>query len=76
MDNSVKLKASNGKEYETSDKAIMAFGDDSLMMKDIQPDLTTRGRVAFEVPPSKVAGSTLVISDLWGSGEIKVDLGQ
>jgi len=75
MESNVKLKASNGKEYETSDKAIMAFGDESLMLKDIQPDLTTRGKLAFEVPPSKVAGSTLVIEDLWGSDEIKVDLG-
>ena len=55
MESNVKLKASNGKEYETSDKAIMAFGDESLMLKDIQPDLTTRGKLAFEVPPSKVA---------------------
>ena len=75
MESNAKLKASDGKEYETSDKAILAFGDESLMLKDIQPDLTTRGKLAFEMPPSKVAGSTLVIEDLWGSGEIKVDLG-
>ncbi len=54
----------------------MAFGDESLMLKDIQPDLTTAGKLAFELPPSNVAGSTLVIEDLFGSGEIKVDLGQ
>ena len=75
MDSSAKLKTSDGKEYETSDKAVMAFGDDSLMLKDIQPDLTTRGKLAFEIPPSKVGDSTLVIEDLWGSGDIKVDLG-
>ena len=56
-------------------QGVMAFGDDSLMLKDIQPDLTTRGKLAFELPPSKVSGSTLVIEDLWGSDEIKVDLG-
>jgi len=76
MDNNAKLKTSDGNEYETSDKALMAFGDKSLMLKDIQPDLTTRGKLAFEIPPSKVSGSTLEIEDLWGSGEIKVDLGQ
>ncbi len=75
MDANAKIKTSDGKEYETSDKALMAFGDDSLMLKDIQPDLTTTGKLAFELPPSKVTGSTLVIEDLWGSGEIKVGLG-
>ena len=75
MDASAKLKTSDGKEYETSDDAVLAFGDDSLMLKDIQPDLTTDGKLAFEIPPSKVSDSTLVIEDLWGSGEIKVDLG-
>jgi hypothetical protein len=75
LDSNAKLKTSDGKEYETSDKAVLAFGDDSLMLKDIQPDLTTRGKLAFEIPPSKATGSTLVIEDLWGSDEIKVDLG-
>jgi hypothetical protein len=74
-DSNAKLKTSDGKEYETSDKAVFAFGDDSLMLKDIQPDLTTRGKLAFEIPPNKVSDSTLVIEDLWGSGEISVDLG-
>ena len=54
---------------------MLAFGDDSLMLKDIQPDLPTDGKLAFEIPPSKVGDSTLVIEDLWGSGAIKVDLG-
>ena len=75
MDANAKLKTSDGNDYETSSDAVLAFGDESLMLKDIQPDLTTRGKMAFEIPPSKVSGSTLVIEDLWGSGEIKVDLG-
>lgn len=44
-------------------------------MKDIQPDLTAKGTVAFELPPDKVSGSTLVIEDIFGDGEIKVELG-
>jgi hypothetical protein len=74
-DSSAKLKSSNGKEYETSDKAVMAFGDDNLLLKDVQPELTTHGKLAFELPSSKLNGSTLVIEDLWGAGEVKVDLG-
>jgi len=75
LDSTAKLVTSDGKRYETSDKAVMAFGDKNLLLKDIQPDLTTRGKLAFDVPPSKVSGSTLVIDDIWGSGKVKVDLG-
>ena len=69
-----KIVTADGKEYETSDKAVLSFGDDSLLLKDIQPELTTRGKVAFDLPPAKL-GSSLVIEDLWGTGEISVDLG-
>ena len=75
LESMAKLKTADGKEYDTSDKAVAAFGDKDLMLKDIQPDLTTSGKLAFEVPPSKVSGSTLVIQDIFGNGEVKVDLG-
>lgn len=74
-DASAKLKTSDGKEYSTSDKAVLTFGDQSLLLKQIQPDLTTRGKLAFDVPPSKVSGSKLAIEDLFGSGEVDIDLG-
>lgn len=74
-DASAKIATSDGNQYETSDKAIFAFEEESLLLKDIQPDLTTKGKLAFELPPNKVSGSTLVIEDLFGDGEIKVDLG-
>lgn len=74
-DSTAKMKTSDGKEYSTSDKAVLAFGDKSLLLKEIQPDLTTRGKLAFELPPSKVSGSKLVIEDLFGSGEVDIDLG-
>jgi hypothetical protein len=75
LDNNAKIESSDGKEYETSDKTVLSFGDESLLLKDIQPDLTTRGKLAFELPPNKVSGSTLVIEDLFGSGDVRVDLG-
>ncbi len=74
-DANAKIKTSDGKEYGTSDKAVLAFGDKSLLLKDIQPDLTTKGKLAFALPPNKVSGSTLVIEDIFGDGKIKVDLG-
>lgn len=74
-ESSAKIETSDGKKYETSDKTVIAFGDESLLLKDIQPDLTAKGKLAFDLPPNKTSGSTLVIEDLFGSGEIKVDLG-
>jgi hypothetical protein len=75
LDSSAHIQTTDGNSYQPSSKAEIAFGDDSLMLKDIQPDLTTRGKIAFELPPSKVSGSTLVIQDLFGRGDVKVDLG-
>jgi hypothetical protein len=75
LDSSAKIQTSDGKKYETSDKAVLSFGDQSLLLKDIQPDLTTRGKLAFELPASKVNGSTLLLEDLFGSGEIEINLG-
>jgi len=44
------------------------------LLKDIQPDLTTKGTLAFELPRNKVSGSTLVIEDIFGDGKIKVSV--
>jgi hypothetical protein len=74
-DSSAKIETSDGKQYAASDKTVLAFGDQSLLLRDIQPDLTAKGKLAFELPPSKVSGSKLVIEDLYGDGQIKVDLG-
>jgi len=68
-----KLVTTDDKKYESA--TILSFGDESLLFKEIQPDLTTTGKIAFEVPKSKVAGSKLVIEDFWGNGEIVIDLG-
>ena len=76
MDTNAKIKTERWQGVrDVHDKAVMAFGDESLMLKDIQPDLTTRGKMVFEIPPTKVSGSTLIIEDLWGSGDVKIDLG-
>ena len=74
-DASAKIRTADGKEYETSDETLIAFGEEGLLLKDIQPDLTTRGKLAFELPPSKLSGSVLVVEDIFGSGEVEVDLG-
>ncbi len=70
----VKLKTADGNKYETSTDAEMSL-DKSLMLEDIQPDLTTRGQVAFDIPEKKLNGAKLVIEDFWGQGKVKVNLG-
>jgi hypothetical protein len=69
------IETADGKSYESSSGAMIQFGDDSLFLKKIQPDLTTHGKLAFDVPKSKVAGSELVIEDVYGRGEVTIDLG-
>jgi hypothetical protein len=74
-DASAHIKTADGKKYETSNDAVMALGDSNLLLKEIQPELTAKGKLVFDLPPSKIAGSKLVIKDLWGDGEVTVDLG-
>jgi hypothetical protein len=69
-----KLTTADGREYETSTDAEMSL-DKSLMLEDIQPDLTTRGQLAFDVPESKLNGAKLVIEDFWGNGKVRIKLG-
>ena len=74
MSNSAKLRTTDGKDYDTSDKGMFA-DDNILILEEIQPDLTTKGKLVFELPASKAAGSQLVVEDLWGDGSVKFDLG-
>jgi hypothetical protein len=74
-ESTAKIVTTDGKSYASSSEAIMGLGDDGLFLKDVQPDLTTSGKMAFDLPPAKIPGSKLVINDLFGRGEITVDLG-
>lgn len=74
MSSSAKLRTTDGKDYDTSDKGMFA-NDTILILEEIHPDLTTKGKLVFELPASKAAGSQLVIEDLWGDGSVKFDLG-
>jgi hypothetical protein len=74
MDNSAKLVTKDGNAYESSTEASMSLKDD-LMLEDIQPDLTTKGSIGYDVPEPKVPGAKLVIEDLWGDGEVTIKLG-
>jgi hypothetical protein len=74
MDNGAKIVTADGSKYEADTDASIQL-EDSLMLEDIQPDLTTKGQIGYDIPESKLSGAKLVIEDLWGHGEVTVDLG-
>jgi hypothetical protein len=59
---------------DTSYNPAQIFSEDTLFLQDMQPDLPTSGRIVFDVPPAKVDGGMLEISDLWGRGAVRVQL--
>lgn len=66
-----KFVAPDGTKYDVDDDAsIMASSDgETLLFKEMHPDLPTNGQLIFDVPPTKLAGGVLRIGDLFGSGE-------
>jgi hypothetical protein len=66
---------SGGVTFKATSKGAFVFGDQDLTVKEVQPGLPTRGKLAFEVPTGKTKGAQLVIEDFWGDGEIVVKLG-
>lgn len=74
MDSAATFLAADGTTYEGSDASIY-LGDDALILRDMQPDLPTKGKLVFDLPPAKIAGGVLVVSDLFGGGEARIELG-
>jgi hypothetical protein len=74
MDTAAVFIAKDGTKYEGSDAALY-LGDEALFLRDMQPDLATKGKLVFDVPPAKAAGGVLQVSDLFGRGESHFALG-
>ncbi|GGU42844.1 DUF4352 domain-containing protein [Nocardioides albus] len=74
MDTAAVFIAKDGTKYEGSDAALY-LGEESLFLRDMQPDLATKGKLVFDVPPAKAAGGILQVSDLFGRGETHFALG-
>lgn len=58
------------KEYKTDSEGAIYLGDDSIIYKDINPDVTLKGKIVFDVP-EKIAKSndnTLKVqTGIWGT---------
>jgi hypothetical protein len=74
LDSAATFHAGDGTSYQGSNAAIY-LGDDSLFLREMQPDLPTKGKLVFDLPPAKIAGGVLVVEDLFGGGEARIDLG-
>lgn len=74
-EDNIRLIGGNGKNYSTSDDAILALDDQSLIFEEIQPDVTERGAFVYDVPPAAVSGSKLRVEDFWSDSTAEIDLG-
>lgn len=76
LDASTKFVASGGKLSYSPDTTGTAYaGRKALILQDMQPQLPTTGQIVFDVPPSKVKGGLLEVSDLFGDGSAYIRLG-
>ncbi len=75
MDSAAEFVTQDGASYGTDSDASFASAEESLLMTEMHPDLPTSGQLIFDVPPAKVKGGTLEVSDLFGGGEAYLALG-
>ncbi len=64
----------NGKTYETDSEGTVAAtidGEDSFLLKDLGPDVTTRGVAVFDVPPAVLSASPEICFGELGFGSGK-----
>ena len=77
-DSAAKFVAKDGNKYSTDSDgtiAVMGNSEEPLFLADMQPDLPKTGKLVFDVPPAKVKGGLLEVSDLFGRGEAYIALG-
>lgn len=77
-DAAAKFVTKDGNSYSTDSDgtvAVMGNNEEPLWLADMQPDLPKTGKLVFDVPPVKVKGGSLEVSDLFGGGEAYIALG-
>jgi hypothetical protein len=78
LDSAAKFVTNDNNKYATDNDgtiAVMGNGEEPLILADMQPDLPKTGKLVFDVPPSKIKGGLLEVSDLFGGGEAYIALG-
>jgi hypothetical protein len=77
-DSAAKFVTKDDNSYSTNSEgtiAVMGTNEEPLWLADMQPDLPKTGKLVFDVPPAKVKGGSLEVSDLFGGGEAYIALG-
>jgi hypothetical protein len=74
MANALTLVGGNGSAYSTSDDAFLAL-DDELILEEIQPGVSERGKLVYDLPPSAVKGAELQVEDLFSDDKGRIKLG-
>lgn len=77
-DSAAKFVTTDGKSYSAdTDATVALMGTDGqpLFLEEMQPDLPKTGKLVFDVPPGKIKGGLLEVSDLFGGGEAYITLG-
>lgn len=74
IEDNMRLIGGNGKNYSTSDDALLAV-DDQFLLEEIQPDNTESGSLVYDVPPAALDGARLRVEDLFSDSTAQIKLG-
>jgi Domain of unknown function (DUF4352) len=75
LEDNIRLIGGNGKNYSVSDDALLALDDQLNILDEIQPDVTEKGSLVYDVPRGAVSGATLQVQDLFSDAKGRVRLG-
>jgi hypothetical protein len=75
LEDNLSLVTKDGNSYSTSDDAILAFPDQTFLLEEIQPGLSESGKLVYDVPPNKLKGARLQVSDLFSDSTGEINLG-
>jgi hypothetical protein len=76
LEDNIRVIGGNGSSYSTSDDALFVYPDQTILLEEIQPGVTERGKLVYDLPPGAVKGARLQVEDLFSgsTGEIKLGL--
>lgn len=75
VEDNLRLIGGNGDQYTTSDDAILAFPNQTLLLEEIQPGVSEDGKLVFDIPQDAVNGAKLQVEDLFSGSTGEIDLG-
>lgn len=65
------------KKYNTDSSGAIYLGDDSIIYKDVNPDVTLKGKIIFDVPENIAESQENILqvqTGVWGTEKEKISL--